>query len=161
MASANDLQDLRLPEPTSLAPATTAFFVLFAFLLAVLGALAFLGWRRWKKNAYRRRARALLAQWRDDVAFEGTRAPALAKLPRLVKHVALEAWPRPEVAALTGQPWLAFLDHTIGGHAFEDGPGRHLPALAYDAPGKTARLDPGEITALFDLVDRWIGTHRA
>jgi len=161
MASPSDLQDLSLPEPTSLAPATTAWFVLFALAFALLAALAFLGWRRWRRNAYRRKARALLARWRRDVEREGPKTPALRRLPQLVKRVALEVWPRPEVAALTGRPWLAFLDHTIGGRAFEDGPGRHLPALAYEAQETIDDLGADEIQAIFDLVDRWIGAHRA
>lgn len=160
MASANDLQGLSLPESTSFAPATTAWFVLFAFLLALLGTLAFFGWRRWQRGAYRRQACALLGRWRTQVHAESPGAPALRRLPQLVKRVALEVWPRPDVAALTGPPWLAFLDGTIGGRAFEDGPGRHLPALAYEGPESGTRLDTQEIQALFDLVDRWIRTHR-
>jgi hypothetical protein len=141
------LREIRLPEPVSYAPQTIGWWIVFALLLLIALYVAFRLWRRWRRNAYRRRALAHLA------AMERDGAPAL--LPRLLKRTALDAWPREEVANLSGDAWLAFLDRVYGGVGFTSGPGRVLPALAYGEP----RVD--DAPALFSLARTWIRTHRA
>ena len=147
--SLDDLLEAPLPEPVSLAPATTAWtvaFVVFA-LLALLA--AYLVWRRWRRNRYRREG--LVALDEIDAAND------LAQVPVLVKRVALEAWPRSDVAGLTGEAWLQFLDASFAGSGFADGPGRVLPDLAYASDVEPAGP---ERAALLTLVRTWIRTHR-
>ena len=146
--SLDALRGLRVPEPVSAAPQTTAWWILFAALALLLVALVVLWIRRWRRNRYRREALARLDALGPDEAGE---------LPQLVKRVALDAWPREQVAELTGEPWLAFLDRSLGGgSAFTSGPGRGLPALAYGgAPPPEAERE--ELTA---LVRTWIRKHR-
>jgi len=64
--------------------------------------------------------------------------------------VALTRFPRREVAALSGDPWLRFLDETGGGGRFSDGPGRVLTSAPYQP---TAQLNARE---LYDLVRDWV-----
>lgn len=147
--SLNALRDLRVPEPMSNAPQTTAWWILFAILALLLLTLAFLAVRQWRRNRYRREGLARL-----DALGDGD----LTGLPHLVKRVALDGWPREDVAALSGEPWLAFLDRSLGGGtAFTAGPGRLLPDLAYaGAP----ELAASERQALFALVRTWIRKHK-
>ncbi len=142
------LRGIRVPDPVSLAPQTTAWWILFA-TLAIFLLVALLLWvRRWRRNRYRRDALARLDALGPD---------RLAELPELVKRVALDAWPREEVAELSGAPWLAFLDRSLGGGtAFTAGPGRLLPALAYGASEPPTDAEADELVA---LVRTWIRKH--
>ena len=138
------LNDVVVPEPVSLMPQSIGWVVLGVAVLAVLGVVALLVWRRHRRNAYRR---AALAQ---------VQATPLVALPALVKRVALAAAPRAEVAALTGEAWLAFLDRTYGGNGFTNGPGRALASLSFDP----AAADEQSAAELRRLVALWIGRHR-
>ena len=76
--------------------------------------LLWLGWRfwkRWQANAYRREALREL----------GEIETAPERLPELLKRVALVAYPRAEVAELSGDAWLGFLDGTLGSTDFTSG----------------------------------------
>jgi hypothetical protein len=83
------LADIVVPEPVSLTPQTAGWIILGVIVIALLATVAVLAWRRYRRNAYRREALALV---------EST--PLIA-LPALVKRVALAAAPRTEVASLT------------------------------------------------------------
>jgi hypothetical protein len=138
------LNDIVVPEPVSLLPQAPGWIALGVFIIALLVTIAVLAWRRYRRNAYRREALALV---------EST---ALDSLPALVKRVALAAAPRAEVASLTGDDWLAFLDRTYGGDGFTNGPGRALAALSF----QPAALDQRSSAALRQLVATWIRKHR-
>ena len=138
------LNDIVVPEPVSLVPQTAGWIVLGVVIIAALTAWAAFAWRRYRRNAYRREALDLL----------DTTPPQ--ELPALVKRVALAATPRTEVASLTGDPWLEFLDRTYGGNGFSNGPGRALATLSFAAAAPDAGV-PGE---LHDLVALWIRKHR-
>lgn len=147
--SLDALRGLHLPEPVSNAPQTTAWWILFALLGLLLLVVAALVVRRRRRNRYRRDAL---------VRLDALGATGLAELPHLVKRVALDAWPREQVASLSGAPWLAFLDRSLGGGtAFREGPGRHLPTLAYGGP---PTLGERERQGLVALVRTWIRKHR-
>ena len=71
---------------------------------------------------------------------------SVGRLPRLVKQTALAFRPRTEVAALSGEPWLQFLDASYGEKGFTEGPGRLLPKLAYASlaqEGRHPQVHPG------------------
>ena len=144
-AELEGMRGIRLPEPVSYAPQTVGWWILFAILALLLAVAIWYAVRRYRRNAYRRLALARLA------------SVPLANLPTLVKRTALDAYPRTDVASLADDEWLAFLDASYGGRGFREGPGRVLPALAYDAPD----VPPADAEALVSLVERWIRTHRA
>lgn len=138
------LHDLVTPSPVPWWPPTPGVAIVLAVLLLALLALAVKRLIHWQRNRYRREALHLL----NDPATHP------AEWPALLKRTALAAWPRAEVADLTGSAWLEFLDRTGGGNRFSQGPGRTLESLAFDpkAGGDTAELKR--------LVADWIKTHR-
>ncbi len=155
------LHDVVAPEPVSLLPATPAWVLVAALLLAGVAWLAIRALRRHRRNRYRREAAAELRGIEGRLATAGTRGAALAELPVLVKRVALEMTTREEVAALSGAPWLEFLDRTWEGNAFAAGPGRLLPEIAYAPPARLAALPQTDVDALVALLRRWIPGHRS
>ncbi|GMR22608.1 MAG: DUF4381 domain-containing protein [Acidobacteriota bacterium] len=139
------LHDIVFPEVVSYIPQTAAWYVLFSFVLALLAWGAVVWVRHERRNRYRELALVQLA----DIEARG----AFTELPTLVKQTALSFTPRDEVASLSGDDWLRFLDETYRGDAFARGPGRQLPGLAYARPDT---VDVGELLA---LVGRWIRKH--
>jgi Domain of unknown function (DUF4381) len=97
-----ELQQPPEPIPVSMMPQTWGWAGLAALLTALLLWLLWRGWRRWRANAYRRAALAELELAGDDPA----------RIAGVLRRTALAAWPRVEVASLTGEDWPAFLSRT-------------------------------------------------
>ena len=151
------IRDIRMPDPVSRAPQTWGWWVLFVVVAIALVLVARWARRRWLADAYRRAALDELAALERKAASESTRAQALAAVPTLLKRTALAAWPREDVAALSGDAWLAFLDRTYPGDAFHGGAGRVVADLAYGQPA----MDEAARAALFAAARAWVGQHRA
>lgn len=143
-----DLID-RLAEPAepaaiAMTPQTGGWIVLAVLLALALAWSIWRGIRTWRANAYRRAALAELGAVGNDPAA----------IAAILRRTALAAWPREQVAALTGRDWLGFLDRTGGGGGFSDGPGALLLAAPYQGAPLHAAPD------LRDLAARWIRRHR-
>ncbi|MDF1700008.1 MAG: DUF4381 domain-containing protein [Planctomycetota bacterium] len=151
------LRDIRMPEPVSRAPQTYGWWILAVVVLVGAVLVVRAARRHWRAQAYRRRARALHAELAARALHAETRADALAALPGLLKRTALQAWPREEVASLSDEAWLAFLDRTYPGQAFERGPGRVLATLAYGQ----IELTDADVKGVLAATEAWIGGHRA
>ena len=127
------LADIVTPPPVSWLPQTWGWAVLGAVLLVLL---AWMLWR-WRKrreaNRYRREALGELERI------------SLNEVPALLKRTALAAWPREQVAALSGAEWVAFLKVEGG-----------LADLLNDAEYRSASLSNEEIKA---ATRRWIEEH--
>lgn len=131
------------PTPISMAPETFGWWVVLALLACALayGVWRYVLYRR--RTAYRRAAlRALAAAGQDAAA-----------LAAILRRTALAAYPRAEVAGLSGEAWLAFLDDTGGTRDFRHGPGAVLARAPYDG---TAVAPPDVVAA----AERWITRHR-
>ncbi|MEM7429506.1 MAG: DUF4381 domain-containing protein [Pseudomonadota bacterium] len=115
------LEMVLTPEPVSLWPQTWGWVWLGLAVAALLayGLHRFIHWRR--ANAYRRAALEELARVHDDPAA----------IAAILRRAALAAYPRTNVASLYGDDWLAFLDRTLGGSSFSNGPGRVLATAPY------------------------------
>jgi hypothetical protein len=147
----DELRDIAEPSPVSMLPATWAWAVLAALLLALAAAGAAAWLRHRRANAYRRAALAELDALAP--ALEGGDPGALAALARLLRRTALAAFPRAEVATLTGDAWIGFLDRTGGSFA------AHAEALTSGpfAPAPPA-LDAPELVG---AARAWIARHHA
>ncbi|QIE55554.1 DUF4381 domain-containing protein [Pikeienuella piscinae] len=131
------------PTPVSWAPQTWGWAALALILLALA---AWAVWRAvacYRANAYRRAALAELDRAGDD--------PAL--IAEILRRTALKAYPRTDVASLTGERWLRFLDAHAKAGGFAGGAGGAI----VEAPYRPVSPTPG----LAALARRWIRTHRA
>ncbi|MFG0723391.1 DUF4381 domain-containing protein [Pseudomonas sp. GLN_6] len=151
-ADLSQLHDLALPPMIGVWPMAPALLGLLALLTTGLLLLAFIHWRRYRANAYRRRAKTSLAA----LARASQHAPQhLQELPALLKHTALQAWPREEVAALEGIAWLSFLRRQAPGVELPDG----LADLGYWPALRVAALTPSERERLLHAAHLWIDQH--
>jgi hypothetical protein len=119
------LADIVVPPPISWWPLALGWWILAAAIVAALAILALSAVRRYHRNAYRRAALVELQ------AIGAVTDPASAvAVSAVLKRVALVAYPRSEVASLTGSAWLAFLDRTAATSDFTAGPAADLVTAA-------------------------------
>ncbi|GAA4652436.1 DUF4381 domain-containing protein [Kistimonas scapharcae] len=151
------LRPNHLPDPVTWWPPAPGWWLAALIVLAGVGISAFLLYRHYARNRYRRAAlqesqniAAALENGEDSHAF-------VSDLNRLLKRVALSAWPRDTVAALHGNAWLDFLDKTSRSNDFTTGPGQVFGDERF-APG-VHTLNQTEIDQLQRLVERWIRKH--
>lgn len=151
------LQPIELPEPVAWWPETPGWLVL-GVCVGLLVMRAVLRWHgRWRADAYRR---AHLAEIDRLIAESPGDAAAVARqLAPLLKSAALQAYGRAEVAALSGQPWLEFLDAHYAGPRFLSDAGVSLLRLTYERDAVTS-LEAQTARRLIGMCRAWIAGHR-
>ncbi|RZT39327.1 DUF4381 domain-containing protein [Cupriavidus agavae] len=155
------LADIVTPPPPSWAPQTIGWPILAGVLLLALAWAGWRAWRRYRANRYRREALAALA----GVAMQADparQAAALRDMAVLLKRTALAAWPRAEVASLSGAGWAAFLQ-AHAGRARDAVP--LLSTLVHDAEYRDdaalAQWPAAQVQAVAAACRRWIAEHHA
>ena len=150
------LRDLHLPEPVGWWPPAPGWWVLLAVVL--LGVLFVLHrvWVRWRADAARRTALKELA--RLESAWRAAPDPVLlaTRLSELLRRAMLAYAPRKEVAGLTGQAWLAWLDRGLDDRFFTEGAGRALKELPYRRADEP--ITGFDVDGLLDAVRRRLKT---
>lgn len=122
------LHDIHLPEPISFFwPLAPGWWLLLAFvLLLILVSIWILRFR--KRNAAKRFALRNLKKL--ETAFSNNPKKLVQEISTLLRRFYITKYPRNEVASLTGEAWLEFLDKQLGKQLFTEGEGRCL----IDAP---------------------------
>ena len=157
--SLSDLRDIVEPQTVGIWPPAPGAWLLIGLALVWMASLIILSIRRRRGNAYRRAGLAELSEIQGRLATPDKRSDALLELSRLVRRVALAAFPRDLVASLSGDAWLAFLDKTMKRRGFSQGPGQLLARIPYGSKSDLEDMGEEEIKALITTVARWIRTH--
>ena len=126
-----NLNPLRQPELITWWPLAPGWWLLLCIALLGLAALVYFLVRRYRGNAYRRRALQQLQQLQQEYLVDRDASAYLAKTNALLKSVALVAYPRRDVAARSGEQWLNFLN---------------------DPLSATEQFQPGFVTAAYQRV---------
>ncbi|WGL17649.1 DUF4381 domain-containing protein [Microbulbifer bruguierae] len=132
------------PPAVSMWPVTPAAKGLSALLLLLLLLLIWRQIQIYRANAYRRAALAELVKSQDDPA----------QVAEILRRTALAAYPREQVAGLTGDDWLAFLNQSYPGNAFSGEVGRTLLQAPY------RKAAPAQSSELARTARDWIRRHR-
>ncbi|TDG11932.1 DUF4381 domain-containing protein [Seongchinamella unica] len=111
------LHPLREPAAIGWWPPAPGWWLLLALVIVGLAAVAWGGLRRYRRNAYRRRGLAQLAQIRSRWLADNNHLRCLSEANALLKAVALRAYPVRDVAGISGRDWQDFLDQTMAGNA--------------------------------------------
>jgi hypothetical protein len=143
-AALNKLHDFYRPSPVPWTPQTIGWYVVFGIVALLLLWFAVREVRRWMRNRYRREALRELSSTSPE------------QLSALLKRTALAAWPREQVASLSGDRWLSFLVESSAIHSFQESPGNRIEVAALAA----ASLSAEEQHHLKDLAAQWIRRHR-
>lgn len=149
------LRDIHLPAAVSAWPPAPGWWALGLLLLVAVVALLLYLLQRYRSNRYRRLALKQLATLETQLPQPTN---YLQALNQLLKRTALAA-PKPaQVAGLTGQPWLHFLDQSGATDTFSRGPGRLLLEGPYTPQPQDVQEQ--QLQQLHDAARRWIRKHR-
>jgi hypothetical protein len=145
------MHGLAMPDVVSLLPTTPGWWILLCWFLAVLALAGGYLLQRHRRNRYRREALALLKIIDRDA--ELSPVESAQRIASLLKRTALAAYPRSQVAPLTGKEWAEFLIASANDDRQIANAAEMLAAAAYrpDADGR----------ALSAPARRWIRKHRA
>jgi len=154
--SLDRLHDIVAPGPVPLWPPAPGWLFLLA-LLSVLVLVALVrGFAHRQRNRYRREALARLHRLERTSHGGGRTDEILLGLAELLKRVAVTAYPREQVAGLTGAEWFAFLDRT-GRTRFAGGLGQALEQSNYGV--REGGWDKARVRELTAEVRHWIRRH--
>lgn len=131
------------PAPISMVPQTWGWVILAVALLFVVGLILVTIWRHRQANAYRRLALKELDRCGDNTS----------KAAEITRRAALVAFPRSQVAGLTGDDWTGFLGQTADLSGFSSSALGNLAA----APYREGISDPDAA----ELARHWIKSHRS
>lgn len=144
------LRDIHLPAEPGWWPPAPGWWLLTLIVLAVLTTLAH-HTKKWRaKSLPRRRALHRLAelQSRSDQGCDPV--SLIGDLSTLLRRTALARYPREDVAGLTGQNWLRFLDRSGDTDQFTVGPGECLMSAPY------RQQDSIDTAGVLRLAESWI-----
>ena len=128
------LRGLHLPDAVGWWPLAPGWWVLIGLAVVATTLLIRSLLRRRKRAAARRHGMVLLTRARKE--FEDHRDPVrlATDVSELLRRTMLAYAPRAEVAGLTGDAWLAWLDRDLPVSHFREGAGRKLLDLPYRNP---------------------------
>lgn len=150
----SQLRDIHLPAPISWWPPAPGWWLLAVLVVAILFGLHAL-YRRRQRNNWCRSALTELTRLRQQYQSQPSSPQIIvSELSVLLRRVAISCFPREEVAMLSGDKWLAFLDLSMGnGTSFQSDQGRLLTVAPYVSD---ATIAPAALLALFTLCEKWI-----
>jgi len=132
------LRGLHLPEAVGWWPLAPGWWLLIAAAVIAAG-LLLRAWLRHRVHAAaRRKALRQLEESRSAYAYHGNPVTLGAEVSELLRRTMLAYAPRAEVAGLTGDEWLDWLDRDLEEPRFRQGAGRSLLDLPYRNPESVA-----------------------
>ena len=144
------IRDLHLPAAIGWWPLAPGWWVVIA--VAAVG-LVFL-MRKWlhtySRGAARRHALRQLDLYSRDYMSHLNGVLIGTQLSELLRRTMLAYAPRADVAGLTGEAWLEWLDHDLDRSHFVAGDGRVLIEWPYREPD--SQVDKSDVGALVDAV---------
>ncbi len=144
------LRDLHLPDPVSWWPPAPGWWLLAGMLL--LGFVWLIVWfiRHRAFTAARRHALKSLEAYSSEFVRHGDAVLLGKQISELVRRTMLAYAPRAEVAGLTGEAWLEWLDRDLDRSHFVEGDGR--PLIDWPYRGAELSVDRSDVGAFVDAV---------
>jgi len=128
------LRDLHLPEAIGWWPLAYGWWLVIALVLVGLGWLLMRAWRNWRFYAPRRYAIRALATVEAEYLTNRHPVALGRQVSELLRRGMLAYAPRHEVAGLTGESWLKWLDIGLPVPYFHTEGGKSLLQLPYRDP---------------------------
>ena len=141
------LRDIHLPEPIGWWPPALGWWILAILVVLTIGLCLWLIKRITRKTAIKS-AKKLLLQIQQDTNLD--EHAKLTQISILIRRTAISLYPREQVASLTGNAWLEFLDTSIQDTRFSQGCGQVLIDGPYRQPTAI------DLDALINLCRHWL-----
>jgi hypothetical protein len=143
------LKDIHLPPAIKMWPTSPGWLALYGIIAVLLAYLAYLAYRNQQRKKTVNYALAMLKK----LALADPQEINIAtEISILLRRTALHYFRREDIAGLTGDSWLSFLNRSGNTTQFTDGAGR----LLVDAPYR--KDNPLELMPLFTLTQNWLMT---
>lgn len=142
-----------LPDLIGFWPPAPGWWVVAVLLLAVIGTASLWLYRLWRKNRYRKLALKQVDELFNAWLQHQDERRFAHDCNRLLKKVALHAYPKQDIAALSGTNWLEFLAETGNNNDFLGVPGEALGDQRF-SPDWTP-----DTSTLKSLTLNWIRKH--
>ena len=107
------LRDIHVPPPPGFWPPAPGLIVAACILIAACAVASIIAARRWRSGRFRRGALANLRRLRELHRAGMSETEIAMELSTLVRRVALALGPREEVAGLTGDGWIEWIESTL------------------------------------------------
>lgn len=142
------LRDIHAPAAPGFWPPAPGWIAVCILAAAAVLAAGIVAVRRWRAGQPRREALASLRTLRARHQAGASAVEVAAELSTLVRRVALARHPREEVAGLTGERWIAWLESSLPGL------GASARTALLDAP--YARERSFDVPRALAACERWI-----
>lgn len=159
-ASLQNLNDIVMPTPVGWWPLADGWYVLAGLVFIFLCWFIYKSVKNWNANRYRRSALSELKLLSEGIQNQADRNSSLRKIPPLLKRTALAAYPRNEVAMLTGEDWFQFLNSTGKKQSFTENIFNTLNHISYST-GDLSDINNEAVNALVDACRQWLNHHLA
>ena len=146
------LRDIHIPEAISWWPPAIGWWVL-AVLIPLGLYLIFKLYKRVTRKTALKSAKKQFKSLRDNDQL--SKQDKLVALSSLMRRTAVSLYPRTEVASLTGDEWLNFLDKSIPNRGFNSDTGWLLTQGLY-----AKQDDSYYIAPLFNLCEDWLNSQK-
>lgn len=143
------LRDIHVPEAIGWWPPAIGWWLLMVFIPVFLGVLYWFYKILSRKTAIKT-AKKILAKIKQDTDRDSLRK--LGEISILIRRVAISLAPRNEIASLSGEAWLIYLDSSLKDKPFSDGIGRYLG----DAPYRKEAPVGLDLDQLIGLCEDWL-----
>ena len=132
--NASPLRDLHLPEAIGIWPLAPGWWVVIGIVLVLAAIWSWQMWIAWRDGALRRYALRQLDRLYAGYRENGNAVEFGSDLSELLRRTMLAYAPRKDVAGLTGQDWLDWLDDDLPIPQFAGSAGEVLLELPYRNP---------------------------
>ena len=146
------LRDIHLPPTISWWPPAIGWWIL-AVLIPLCIFLSYKLYTHITRKTALKSAKQHLKLLRQNQQL--TKQEKLMQLSSLMRRIAISLYPRKDVASLTGENWLNFLDQSIPNRGFNSDTGWLLTDALYSQNADTQYLAP-----LINLCETWLNAQQ-
>jgi hypothetical protein len=150
------LRPLHLPDPIGWLPLAPGWWFVIALLTMFICWFLFRAWRRYQFFAPQRHAMRTLAKIESDYLTNQDPLMLGRELSELLRRAMLAYAPRHELAGLTGDAWLDWLDRGLPVPYFHTEGGKSLLQLPYRNPNEN--FDDVDVNALLAAIRMRLST---
>ena len=153
-----NLRDIHLPEPISWWPLAPGWWILFACVIFMI-LILFIARKIYRHRQLKRDITAELEKIKQQFEKTQNKSQLAKSLSILLRRANITYNPDSNIAGLTGEDWLAWLDHTLrksaAGISFQSDKGKILLSAPYISENTVLDFDAKE---LIHLCESWLLT---
>ncbi len=153
--SSPHIQDIITPEDVAFWPPQPGWYIILLVLLIIVGIFIAVRMRHKKRNAYR--GQGILAL--EALKNKGVSASNILEVNSILKACALQAYNREDIAILSGEKWVVFLNKKAKSVNFNGAFKTILSSGPYEKFNSEA-FSQNEFDDLIALSVKWIKRHR-